>query len=109
MKKYFECDEVVTIVVTLDLGSDLENYKSMWLALCNHYRETWQILGVRNFAETNIVEVTYMADEEDMKSAVRQSRIHASQFGKITMHEISKATLVHYDRWNDENVFISYE
>lgn len=109
MKKSFECDEVVTIVITLDFGSDLENYKSMWLALSNHCRETWQILDVRNFAETNIVEVTYMADDEDMKSSVKQAREHASQFGKITMHEISKATLVNPDRWKDENVFISYE
>lgn len=109
MKKYFECDEVLTIVVTLDLGSDLENYMSMWLALCNHCRESAEILGVRNFAETNIVEVTYMVDNKDMKSTLSQAREHASQFGKIKMHEISKATLVKLDRWNDENAFIFYE
>lgn len=109
MKKRFECDRVVTIVITLDLGSDLENYKSMWLALSNHCRETAQILGVRNFAETNIVEVTYRIDNADMKSAVSQARKHASQFGKIKMHEISKATLVYPDRWYDEQIFISYE
>ena len=106
MKKFFECEEVTTIVVTLDLGDDLNKYMDKWLALCNHCREDDSILQVRNFYGSNLVEVTYLVDDEDLDKVVIDAGEHAGQFGKVTETEIKSATLIYRNRWNDENYFL---
>jgi hypothetical protein len=78
-----ELDEVKVVNIMIDLGDDIENYMSKFLALKNHERETKEILEVRNFYGSNHVSVTLLIDEEsDQAEEVERCKDFVGQFGK---------------------------
>lgn len=89
-----EFEEVKVCIVTIDLR-DLENYKSKFLALKNHERETSKILEVRGFRDSNLVDVTFLIDEDEEESdEVLKCRDFAEYFGKVTDSEVETAWII---------------
>lgn len=79
-----ELEEVKVVEVSIDLGDDLQNYMSKFLALKNHERETAEILEVRNFYGSNHVHVTFLIeDDADEAMEVEHCKDWAEQFGKV--------------------------
>lgn len=89
-----EFEEVKICIVVLDLGN-LENYKSKFLALRNHWRETSEILAVHNFRNSNSVEVTFLIDEGEKESdEVLKCRDFAEQFGLVVSDRVETAWII---------------
>ena len=89
-----EFEEVKVCIVTIDLG-DLENYKSKFLALKNHERETSEILAVRGFRDSNSVDVTILIDEDEIESdEVMKCRDYAEQFGLVVNDRVDTAWII---------------
>lgn len=93
-KLRIELDEVKVCKITLDL-EDLENYMSKFLALKNHERNTREIVNVRGFNGTNLVEVVLVIeDEENENEEVEQCKDWACQFGNIIDTEVETAYIL---------------
>lgn len=89
-----EFEEVKVCLVELDLGK-LEDYKSMFLALKNHERETSEILEVRGFLYSSWVHVTFLIDENKEESEeVQECRIFAGQFGRVGVAKVGTAWVI---------------
>ena len=79
-----ELEEVKVVEVLIDLGDDIQNYMSKFLALKNHERETREILEVRNFYGSNHVSVVILIDEEnDQAENVERCKDWVEQFGTV--------------------------
>ena len=90
-----EVEEVKVVEVMIDLGSDLDRYKSNYLALKNHERGTDYILEVRNFWRNNHVCVILMIDEnEDTDNEVKKCLDYCSQFGEVIDREVTTAYIL---------------
>lgn len=77
-----ELEEVKVVGITIDLGNDIQNYQSKFLALKNHERETERILEVKNFYGSNQVDVTILIDDdEDEAEIVKKAKDFVGQFG----------------------------
>lgn len=87
----FEKGKVVEF--TLDL-LNLENYKSKFLALKNHERNTQEILEVSGFNGSNsVIVVMLIGDEEGAEDYIKSCHEFIEQFGTITHEEIKDAWL----------------
>lgn len=99
IKMEFEQAKVVN--VTIDLG-DLERYKSRFLALKNHERETDEILGVRGFLMSNSVRVVILIDEnEEENEELRKCKEWAEQFGEIKSCKVDTAWILDDKNYGD--------
>lgn len=79
-----ELEEVKVVEISIDLGDDLQNYMSKFLALKNHERETAEILRVLNFYGSNHVNVTFLIeDDADEVKELEHCKDWAGQFGKV--------------------------
>ena len=89
-KKFLvEFEKVKVAEVLIDLGNDLSNYMSKYLALRNHQRETAEILEVLNFNRSNHVLVVILLDDDGLNNEVRkQCSDWAEQFGDILRIEV---------------------
>lgn len=110
IKMEFEQAKVVN--VTIDLGN-LESYKSRFLALKNHQRETDEILDARGFYGSNKVRVVLLIDESEPEAEeLEKCKDGAGQFGVIKSCEVDTAWILdeknygdgvtsqlHYDDW----------
>lgn len=110
IKMEFEQAKVVN--VTIDLGN-LESYKSRFLALKNHQRETDEILDARGFYGSNKVRVVLLIDESEPEAEeLEKCKDWAGQFGVIKSCEVDTAWILdeknygdgvtsqlHYDDW----------
>ena len=89
-----EFEEVKVCIVELDLGK-LEHYKSKFLALKNHERETSEILEVRGFLYSSWVRVTFLIDENEIESEeVQRCRDFAGQFGRLGVSKVDTAWMI---------------
>lgn len=101
-------EEVKTVRILIDLGNDLENYMSMFLALKNHERETKEILEVRNFYGSNHVSIVFLIEEDESKE-VERCKDYASQFGNLVHDpEVETAFILDKD-WNGLNSALDYK
>lgn len=73
-KVNIELEEVKVVKVLIEFTNP-DDYKSKWLALKNHERETREILAVRNFYGSNDVEVVFLIDDGmDESEEVKECR-----------------------------------
>lgn len=96
-----EFEEVKVCDIMLDLGSDIENYMSKFLALKNQERNIHIILKVTGFNKSNHLNVVILMDapEEDEKE-VRIYKNYIKQFGKILSCEVKTAWIIN-DSYSD--------
>lgn len=77
---------------------NLENYKSKFLALKNHERNTEEILEVLGFNGSNSVRVVMLiGDEEGAEYEMERCHEYIEQFGTITHEGIEDAWLCNKD------------
>ena len=96
-----EFEEVKVVSITLDLGNDLENYMSKFLALKNHERNTDEILEVKGFNGSNSLNVVILIDEdEDEAEEVKKCKGYIEQFGEIESYEIQTAWILDDTYWD---------
>ena len=95
-KKFLvEFEQVKVAEILIDLGDDLSNYMSKYLALRNHQRETNEILEVLNFRRSNHVLVVILLDDDCPDSVkIVQCDTWAEQFGKILRNEVVDAWIL---------------
>lgn len=102
MKTYnvnIKLEEFRTLVVTIDLGNDIEQYKSSWLALCNHKREMQEILQVRNMNGNNLVIVVLDIDGSQVHESIKDNALKfATQFGKVVDYREEIALIQELDK-----------
>ncbi len=89
-------EEVKTVAFIIDL-KDLETYKSRFLALKNHERETDSILEVSGWRGSNSVRVVMWVDAEnetDEKEEIERCKEFVEQFGEIERVESDTAYIL---------------
>ena len=96
-----EFEQAKVVNVTIDLGN-LESYKSRFLALKNHQRETDEILDARGFYGSNKVRVVLLIDEsEPEEEELEKCKDWAGQFGVITSCEVDTAWILDEKNYGD--------
>lgn len=81
-------EEVRTLVVTIDLGDDIEQYRSKLLMLRNHEREMEEVLLViPNMDGSNLVTVVLDIDGSHVHESIKTDALaFASKFGNVIAH-----------------------
>ena len=87
-------EEVKVVKIDINLGN-LEQYKSRFLALKNHERETKEILRVRGFYDSSEVQVVFLIEDDEPESdELARCTEWAGQFGEITECNVETAYIL---------------
>lgn len=89
-----EFEESKVVDIMLDLGDNIKNYMSKFLALKNHERNTDEILQVKGFNGSNHLNVVILIDDNDEKAEVEHCKEYIEQFGKIISCEVKTAWIL---------------
>ena len=96
-----EFEEAKVVKIDINLGN-LESYKSRFLALKNHQRETDEILDVHGFYDSNEVRVVLLIeDDEPEADELKRCTEWAGQFGEITECNIETAWILDEKNYMD--------
>ena len=94
-------EEVKVAKIDINLGN-LEQYKSRFLALKNHERETKEILRVRGFYDSSEVQVVLLIeDDEPEADELARCTEWAGQFGEITECNVETAWILDEKNYMD--------